>query len=155
MAISPTDLMRRALEAATSSHSNDLPIAAVICDSSGSVVAASKNGVIGLSRITAHAEILAIESLDLANLKSNARDLSIAVTLEPCPMCAWAIRSSGIGRLIFGAYNSNYGAAGSVYDLVRDGQYGPQVEVFGGVLGEECQKLLEDAFLGLRDNGSR
>jgi len=155
VAKSPEELIRIALEVACSVPSNDLPIAAIITDGAGSIVASSKNCVVAGGRAGAHAELLAIESLDLATLKAFSREMSIAVTLEPCPMCAWAIRSSGFGRLVFGAYNPKYGAAGSVYDLLRDRRHGRTVEVVGGVMEEECQRLLGDAFSDLRDNGSR
>ena len=149
------DLIRLALEVASSGSSDDLPIAAILVDRSGSVIASSRNAVISSGELTAHAELLVIGSLDLGTFKRDAENMTLAVTLEPCPMCAWAIRSAGIGRLVFGAYNPQYGAAGSVYDLLRDGRYGRSVEVIGGVLEEECQKLLGDAFSDIRNNGSR
>ena len=152
---SPKELIQLALEVASLESSSDLPIAAIITNSSGSVIASSKNAVVQRAQHTAHAEMLAIGALGLKALKRDAERMTISVTLEPCPMCAWAIRSSGIGRLIFGAYNLQYGAAGSVYDLLRDGRHGRSVEVIGGVLEEECQQLLGDAFSDIRNNGSR
>ena len=150
--MSPTVMMRLALAELDSIPSGDLPIAAVISNADGSVVASSRNAVLEKGHSTAHAEILAIESVDLQTLKRCGAQMSMAVTLEPCPMCAWAIRSSGIGKLIFGAYNPQYGAAGSVYDLLRDTRHGRRVEVIGGVLEEECQRLLGGAFDEIRDN---
>ena len=155
MSRSPSEMMHLALEVASSGSSNELPIGAIIVDSSGLVIASSRNAVIGRSRVTAHAELLAIEDVDLKRLRTDAEQMSLVATLEPCPMCAWAIRSSGFGRLIFGAYNPLYGAAGSVYDLLRDKRHGRTVEVVGGVLEEECRLLLADAFSEIRNNGSR
>ena len=155
MSKSPKELIQLALEVASLESVRDLPVAAIITNSSGSVIASSKNAVVQKGQHTAHAEMLAIAGLDLKILKRDADNMTISVTLEPCPMCAWAIRSAGIGRLVFGAYNPQYGAAGSVYDLLRDGRYGRSVEVIGGVLEEECQKLLGDAFSDIRNNGSR
>ena len=152
---SPKELIQLALEVASLESVRDLPVAAIITNSSGSVIASSKNAVVQRDQHTAHAEMLAIGALGLKALKRDAERMTISVTLEPCPMCAWAIRSSGIGRLIFGAYNLQYGAAGSVYDLLRDGRHGRSVEVIGGVLEEECQQLLGDAFSDIRNNGSR
>ena len=153
---SPTELIRLALEVAASVHSpQDLPIAAIITDSSGSVVASSKNAVVQTDQPTAHAEMLVIAGLGMKTLKRDAAHMTMSVTLEPCPMCAWAIRSAGIGRLIFGAYNQQYGAAGSVYDLLRDSRHGRRIEVLGGVLEHECKQLLGDAFSDIRDNGVR
>ena len=148
-------MMHLALEIASSGSSHDLPIGAVIFDPSGSVIASKKNCVMGRGRTTAHAELLAIGDVDLRRLRNDADRMSIVVTLEPCPMCAWAIRSSGLGRLIFGAYNPHYGAAGSVYDLLRDKRHGRAVQVVGGVLEVECRTLLGDAFAEIRDNRVR
>ena len=155
MSDSPNDLMRIALEIATCHSSDDIPIAAILIDGSGSIIGSSRNAVIERGEATAHAELLVIRSLDLGDFKHDAHKMTMAVTLEPCPMCAWAIRSSGFGRLVFGAYNPQYGAAGSVYDLLRDGRHGRSVEVIGGVLEEECQQLLGDAFSNIRNNGPR
>ena len=152
---SPTDLIHLALEVASLGPAQDLPIAAIITNSSGVVIASSKNAVAQQNQHTAHAEMLAIAAIDVETLKREANRMSLAVTLEPCPMCAWAIRSAGIGRLVFGAYNPRYGAGGSVYDLLRDGRHGRRVEVVGGVLEEECKQLLGDAFLDIRNNGGR
>ena len=152
---SSRELIRLALNVASSGSSNDLPIAAMIIDSSGSIIASAKNGVVETGQATAHAELLAVGSVDLNTLKHDAEHMSLVVTLEPCPMCAWAIRASGIGRLIFGAYNPHYGAAGSAYDLLRDRRHGRGVEVIGGVLEEECKRVLGDAFFEIRNNGRR
>ena len=152
---STTEMMRVALEVASSTSSPDLPIGAVIFDPSGAVIASKKNAVIGKGRTTAHAELLAIEEVGLRRLRDNAERMSIVVTLEPCPMCAWGIRTSGLGRLIFGAYNPLYGAAGSVYDLLRDKRHGRTVQVVGGVMEEECRTLLGEAFSELRNNRTR
>ena len=149
------DLIRLALEVASSGSSDDLPIAAILVDRSGSVIASSRNAVISSGELTAHAELLVIGSLDLGTFKRDAENMTLAVTLEPCPMCAWAIRSAGIGRLVFGAYNPQYGAAGSVYDLLRDGRHGRSVEVIGGALEGECQQLLGDAISDMRNNRGR
>lgn len=147
--------MRSALDGALLQSSKDLPIQAIIFDPHGSILASSGNAVMERGQITAHAELLALGNVDLKLLKSDGSQMSMAVTLEPCPMCAWAIRSAGIGRLVFGAYNSQYGAAGSVYDLLRYRRSGQSVEVIGGVLEVECQKLLDQAFINMRNNGAR
>ena len=152
MSQSPREMIRLALEVASSGSGKDLPVGAIICDASGSILASSRNAVIEKRQTTAHAELQAIARVDLRALKRDAQHMTIAVTLEPCPMCAWAIRAAGIGTLIFGAFNTNYGAAGSVYDLLRDKRHGRSVEVTGGVLADECQELLVGAFLDLRNN---
>ena len=152
---SPIELIQLALEVASLESASDLPIAAIVTNSSGAVIASSRNEVVQRDEHTAHAEMLAIADVGVETFKRDAEHMTISVTLEPCPMCAWAIRSAGIGRLVFGAYNPQSGAAGSVYDLLRDGRHGRSVEVIGGVLEDECQQLLGDAFSDIRNNGSR
>ena len=155
MSRSPEELMRIALDLAGAQPNSDLPIAAVVTDISGAVLSQSRNNVVVRGDVTAHAEILAIQGLDPLHSKSDASQYTLAVTLEPCPMCAWAIRSAGIGSVVFGAYNDQYGAGGSVFDLLRDTRYGRSVDVIGGVMEEECSLLLEDAFSEIRNNGRR
>jgi tRNA(adenine34) deaminase len=147
--------MRLAIHLASAKPNSDIPIAAVITDSSGAVLSQSKNCVVLRGDVTAHAEILAIQALRPLHSKGDAGQFTLAVTLEPCPMCAWAIRSAGIGFVVFGAYNDQYGAGGSVFDLLRDTRYGRSVDVVGGVLEKECSLLLDDAFSEIRNNGRR
>jgi tRNA(adenine34) deaminase len=148
--------MQQALiEARAAGERGDIPIGALVVDANGTVLAVAGNRREVDRDPTAHAEVLALR--DAAHQLGDWRlsDCTLIVTVEPCPMCAWAIRSAGIGRLVFGAYNSQYGAAGSVYDLLRDGRYGRSVEVIGGVLEEECKQVLGGAFSDIRNNGIR
>jgi len=146
--------MSRALEAAKEAAARgEVPVGAVIVHGpTDEVLSVASNRVLEFKDPTAHAELLAIREACKKNKSERLVDCDLYVTLEPCPMCAWAIRSSGIGKLIFGAYNPQYGAAGSVYDLLRDTRHGRRVEVIGGVLEEECQRLLGGAFDEIRDN---
>lgn len=152
MASRPEELIRLALDEACSLDNDDLPIAAVVVDGRGLVLASSRNEVMSRRNPTAHAELLAIESVGLDRLRREGEQMTIAVTLEPCPMCAWAIRISGIRQLVFGAHNPDYGSAGSVYDLLRDKRLGRIVEVIGGVSELECRDTLQTYFMRLRDN---
>lgn len=147
--------VRRALGLAVRMDSIDLPIAAVISDRSGTVISESRNRMVESGDFSQHAEIAALRGLRPEHLGMQARSLTLTVTLEPCPMCAWAIRSVGIGSVVFGAYNQQYGAAGSVFDLLRDRRFGPDVEVFGGVLAEDCSRVLGEAFSKMRNNNGR
>lgn len=146
------ELIRLALDVACSGRPGEIPIAALIFDESGSVVGSGRNRVHETGDSTNHAEILALKQLASKGHTGDVHSLTLAVTLEPCPMCAWAIRAVGIGRLVFGAFNRQYGAAGSVYDLLRDTRVGRPVEVIGGVLETECKDLLTTAFLEIRNN---
>ena len=144
--------MHLAIELASSCCSSGLPIAAIISDSSGAVLSRGRNETDSGEDVTSHAELVAIRELQLASRRAEARDLILTVTLEPCPMCAWAIRLFGIGKVVFGAYNDQYGAAGSVLDLLRDSRFGRPVEVVGGVLDRTCSSLLDRAFFEIRNN---
>ena len=74
------------------------------------------------------------------------------MTLEPCVMCAGAIVAARIPRVVFGAWDAKVGAAGSLYDILRDPRLGSPVEVVGGVLELECSVILEDFFASRREN---
>ena len=68
------------------------------------------------------------------------------VTLEPCPMCAWAISMSGVSTVYFGSYNQQYGAMGSVVKLPLHSS----MKIYGGILEEDCNKILEEFFEAIR-----
>lgn len=130
----------------------EVPVGAALFDGSGTLVMSAANTVQLYDDPTGHAELNILRNLGVSGLRELRGQATLAVTLEPCPMCAWAIKCAGIARLIFGAYNPYYGAAGSYLDLLRDGRSGRSVEVIPGELMEECSRLLNDTFLKLRDN---
>ena len=98
----------------------------------------------------AHAELLAIRQAAIAVHGWRLIDCSIYVTLEPCAMCAGALVNSRIDRLVFGARDQKAGYCGSLGDLVRDPRLNHRLEVRGGVLAEECGRILRDFFAILR-----
>ena len=98
----------------------------------------------------AHAEILAIRQAAEKLGRWRLTGCELFVTLEPCPMCAGAIVNSRLDRLIYGASDPRAGAAGTVFDLVRDDRLNHQVEVVHGVLREPCSQILSDFFAALR-----
>ncbi len=99
---------------------------------------------------TAHAEILAIQSAAQVLVGWRLTDCELYVTLEPCCMCAGAIVNSRISQLIFGAYDPKAGAVSSLMNLVQDKRLNHQVEVYGGILEEECGRVLKEFFRSLR-----
>jgi tRNA(adenine34) deaminase len=140
--------MRAALaEARAGGEAGEIPIGAVVVDPDGKVIASAHNQREMLSDPTAHAEVLALRAV--ARLRGTWRldGLCLVVTLEPCPMCAGAVVMSRVSRLVFGAWNDEYGAAGSRWDLVRDRRLPHRAEVIGGVLAEECGAIVQ-GFLG-------
>lgn len=147
---SHVEAMRVALdEARAAGAAGDIPIGAVVLDAFGTVIARARNARESRSDPTAHAEIDALRQAAQVRGTWRLDDCTLVVTLEPCPMCAGAVVMSRIDRLVFGAWNDEYGAAGSAWDLVRDRRLNHQVEVVGGVLSDECGGLVRD-FLGER-----
>jgi tRNA(adenine34) deaminase len=124
----------------------DVPVGAVLFDSSGNVVAAAHNERELTGDPTAHAELLAIQRVGKAKGDWRLEDLTLVVTLEPCVMCAGAIVAARIPKVIFGAFDEKVGAAGSRYDLLRDSRLGNPIEVIAGVREAECSMLLKDFF---------
>ena len=124
----------------------DVPVGAVLLDSSGQVVAAAHNERELTGDPTAHAELLAIQRVGKAKGDWRLEDLTLVVTLEPCVMCAGAIVAARIPKVVFGAFDEKVGAAGSRYDLLRDSRLGNPIEVIAGVREAECSKLLKDFF---------
>jgi tRNA(adenine34) deaminase len=124
----------------------DVPVGAVLLDSTGQVVAAAHNERELTGDPTAHAELLAIQRVGKAKGDWRLEDLTLVVTLEPCVMCAGAIVAARIPKVVFGAFDEKVGAAGSRYDLLRDSRLGNPIEVIAGVREAECSKLLKDFF---------
>ncbi len=137
--------MRLAIAAAKQSG-DDVPIGAVIFDSSGNVLASAANNRELTNDPSGHAEIVAIRLASEKLGDWRLTDCTLIVTLEPCVMCAGAIQAARIPKVVFGAFDQAVGAAGSRYDLLRDEKLGQQVEVIGGVLKEECAELIERFF---------
>ncbi len=130
----------------------DVPIGAVVLDASGRQIAGAGNRREVDSDPTAHAEILALREAARAAATDGWRleDATLVVTLEPCIMCAGAIVNARLARLVFGAFDPKGGAAGSVWDLVRDPLVNHRVEVIGGVAADECGAVLRRFFADQR-----
>jgi tRNA(adenine34) deaminase len=102
---------------------------------------------------TAHAEIVAIRQAAQTMGHWRLTGLTLVVTLEPCTMCAGAITAARLGRLVYGAEDPKGGAAGSLWDVLRDTRLTHQPEVIGGVLAGECGAMLRDFFAARRAPG--
>jgi len=137
--------MREALEQAKLAGARgDIPIGAVIVTDQGQVIARAGNSREQRKDPTAHAEILALREAGLKLNDWRILNSTMYVTLEPCPMCAGAITMSRMPRLVIGAWNEEYGAVGSRWDLVRDPRMNHQVEVIPGVLEDESAQLVKE-----------
>jgi len=141
------DLIRVALEAAAAAGPRDVPIGAVIVAADGTELARAANMREELGDPTAHAEILAMRAAASA-LGDGWRleGATLAVTVEPCTMCAGALVMARVARLVFGAWEPKTGAVGSLWDVVRDRRLTHRPEVRGGVLAESCAAPLEAFF---------
>lgn len=144
--------MRRALEVAREALSTgDVPIGAVVLDPSGAELASACNAREALADPTAHAEILALRAA--ASQFGDGWRLAgctLVVTLEPCTMCAGALVLARVARVVFGPWEPKTGAAGSLWDVVRDRRLPHRPEVIGGVLAAESTTLLTEFFQQVR-----
>jgi tRNA(adenine34) deaminase len=145
------ELMQQALLLAKeAANHGDVPVGAIIVDEKGAVIGRGKNERVKNNDPLAHAEIMAIK--DASKKLSNWRfdQLTLIVTLEPCAMCAGAISQSRFKRLVFGSFDEKVGAAGSIWDLIRDARALTQIEVVSGVLADDCALVLSDFFASKR-----
>jgi len=128
----------------------DVPVGAVIIDEAGTVIAQARNRREADRDPTAHAEMVAIRQAAWALGSWRLTGLTLIVTLEPCTMCAGAITAARLGRVVYGAEDPKAGAAGSLWDVLRDARLNHRPEVIGGVLAAECGALLRDFFAARR-----
>jgi tRNA(adenine34) deaminase len=139
--------MRAALaEAAAAADTGDVPVGAVVVDPAGAVIACGRNRREADGDPTAHAEILAIRAAARAVGSWRLDGLTLAVTLEPCTMCAGAVTMARLSRLVYGAADPRAGAVGSLWDVVRDQRLVPVPEVISGVLADECLNVIRTFF---------
>lgn len=145
------DFMREALKLAKeASESGEVPVGCVIVKD-GEIIARANNRTERELSSTKHAEVLAVEQAGKKLGSSNLSGCELYVTLEPCPMCAGAIINSKISKVVFGAFDLSYGACGTVTNLFAL----PNIhrpECYGGIMEDECSKVLTDFFKKIRDN---
>ena len=142
--------MRAALKLAREAFdAGEVPVGCVVFTSSGEIIGRGRNRREETSDATAHAEVDAIRDACAALGTWNLSGCGIAVTLEPCPMCAGAIINSRLSPVIYGAKEPNSGSVGSILNLFEE-RYGHSPAVYGGVLADECSQLLRDFFSTLR-----
>ena len=125
----------------------DVPVGAVVVKN-GDVIATAHNERELDNDVTSHAEILAIRKDEQVLGNWRLDDCDLYVTLEPCPMCGWAILQSRIKNVYFGSYDTNYGAFFSKVDLRKFSTFTPNV--YGGIMEKECDELLNSFFTDLR-----
>jgi tRNA(adenine34) deaminase len=145
--------MTQALEQATKClATNDVPVGAIVVDENGKTVGIGRNQREELNNPLAHAEIQALQNAAENHGNWRLDNCTLIVTLEPCTMCAGAIVNSRMRQVIFGADEPKTGAAGSLFDVIRDRRLTHQPEVIAGVLAEESAQLLRSFFADKRND---
>jgi tRNA(adenine34) deaminase len=143
---SDIDFMRRALQLATEAeNAGEVPVGAVLVHG-GAIIAEGANRPVATDDPTAHAEIVALRAGGRALGSYRLTDTTLYVTLEPCIMCASAIVHARVRRLVFGAWDARAGAAGSIINVFTLPALNHRVDVFGGVLMEDCAACLTRFF---------
>ena len=143
------DYMNEALNMAKEAQkAEEVPIGCVIVKDN-KIIAKASNLSKTTSCATKHAEILAIEKASEVLKRSNLFDCDLYVTLEPCPMCAGAIINAKIRKVVFGAFDLNYGACGSVINMFSlEKVHKP--ECYGGIMEDKCSNIISDFFKTIR-----
>lgn len=139
--------MRLALaEAALAVDTGDVPVGCVVLGPDGAVLGRGRNEREAHGDPTAHAEIVALREAAKAVGEWRLSGCTLVVTLEPCTMCAGAIVLARVDRVVFGAWDPKAGAAGSLWDVLRDRGLNHRPEVVAGVAAAECTAILRDFF---------
>ena len=136
-------------EARQASLAGEVPVGAVLVRD-GEVVARDHNRPISLNDPTAHAEILVLRAGAARMMNYRLSGCELYVTIEPCLMCSGAIVQSRISRLVFGARDEKGGAVKSLYQILEDPRLNHRVQVIEGVLGEQCQDIMQAFFVARR-----
>lgn len=145
--------MRHALRLARAAgRRGEVPVGAVAVHD-GRVVAAASNRIERRGDATAHAEMLVLRQAAAHVGNWRLTGVTVVVTLEPCPMCAGAMVQARVDRCVYGARDPKKGAAGSVYDVLRNAANNHRPEVAEGVLGADCGRLLSEFFAARRRAG--
>lgn len=145
--MSPEIQIRAALDAARTAGPRDVPIGAVVYAADGTELARAVNVREADGDPAGHAEIVAMRAAaEVLGDGWRLEGTTLAVTVEPCTMCAGALVLARVARLVFGAWEPKTGAVGSLWDVVRDRRLNHRPEVLGGVLADECAALLEEFF---------
>ena len=151
---SETDLgnMRAALaEAEAAAGEGEVPVGAIVV-AGGEIIARGHNRSETDKDPSAHAEIVALREAARKTGNYRLTDATLYVTLEPCAMCMGALVQARIERLVFGAYDSKAGAAGSAIDLSDSPSFNHRFEINGGMLAEDCGAVLRAFFESRRNS---
>jgi len=147
-----TKFMELALnEAKKAGQIGEVPVGAVIVSENWKILSAAHNQTIKLADPTAHAEILALRKAAREINNYRLLNTTLYVTVEPCIMCMGAIVHARISRVVFGATDPKWGAAGSLYNYAADDRLNHRVEIITDVCADDCRRLMQDFFRAKRD----
>ena len=135
--------------AAEAAEAGEVPVGCVVFDEAGEIIGRGRNRREEAPDACAHAEVEAIRAACAARGSWNLSGCGLAVTLEPCPMCAGAIINARISTVVYGAREARSGSVGSVINLFEE-NYGQRPKVYGGVLRGDCARVLSEFFAKLR-----
>jgi tRNA(adenine34) deaminase len=138
------------IEAQQAAREDEVPVGAILVSQNGTVLAKTHNQTITRCDPTAHAEILAIRSAAEALGNFRLLNTTLYVTIEPCIMCMGALLHARVSKIIYGARDPKWGAAGSCYELSADPRLNHVIDVEGGVLEKECRELIQTFFKAKR-----
>ena len=145
------DLIRLALDLSRRApRKGDVQNKTLVIKTNGFVIGEGWNAREATGDPTAHAEILALRAAARVRGEWNLTGCTLAVTVEPCTMCAGAIVLARIDTVVFGCWEPKTGAAGSLWDVLRDRRLTHRVQVRGGVMADECAARLREFFEGRR-----
>ena len=137
-------------EAKKAGQKDEVPIGAVLVAESGEILSASHNQTISLADPTAHAEIMVMREAARKVLNYRLLSTTLYVTIEPCMMCMGAIVHARVAKVVFGARDLKWGAAGSLYNFANDTRLNHRPEIIHGVSEDECRTLVQDFFRSKR-----
>ncbi len=138
-------------EAKKAGQIGEVPVGSVLVSENGEILSAAHNQTINLVDPTAHAEIIALRKAALEINNYRLPNTTLYVTVEPCIMCMGAIVHARISRVVFGATDPKWGAAGSLYNYAEDDRLNHRVEITAGVRAEDCRRLMQDFFRAKRE----
>ena len=136
-------------EARTAGSEGEVPIGAVVVHE-GRIVGRGRNARERTLDPTGHAEVLALQEASRTLGRWRLSGATLYATLEPCPMCAGALVNARVDRLVFAVHDPKAGAAGTLFDIVRDARLNHRLEVTSGILADECGGLLTQFFRARR-----